>query len=82
MNFDAYSLYGTPRSTPASASVDVSPGIATAAGPAISDDFPLWHPNHPMFVFGVLLAAAAGLVGFASSGRVGPASASVQLGKK
>lgn len=81
MELSAYSIYGTPRSAPATASSDVTPGIATAAGPAITDDAPFWHPHNPLFIFGALLAAAAGLVGFASSGRVGPASASVSLGK-
>lgn len=81
-------MYGGPErwglnlaEAPASASYDTSPGIATSAGPGFLDDLPVWHPNHPLFIFGGLLLAAAGLIGFSASGRVGPVKAAGSVGK-
>lgn len=80
-NFTAGGLYGVPQSTPPAAHLDTSPGIATVAGPAAHDNAALWSPQHPLFVFAVLIAASAGLIGFAGSARLGPAKSSVNLGK-
>lgn len=77
----ASNIYGLPRSTPSSAHLDTSPGIAVVAGPSPDSSSSWLSPDHPLFVFGVLLAAAAGLVGFAGSARVGPARASGSIGK-
>jgi len=80
-SFTAHGLYGLSAAVPQSAHLDHSPGIATAAGPSLLDNAKLWSPEHPLFVFGVLLAAAAGLIGFAGSARLGPAKAGVSIGK-
>lgn len=77
----ATNLYGVSAAAPASAHRDTAPGIAAIAGPSPSSSSPWYSPDHPLFVFGVLLAAAAGLVGFAGSARLGPARASGSLGK-
>jgi hypothetical protein len=77
----AANIYGASASAPASAHLDTAPGIATIAGPAPSSTTPWYSPEHPLFVFGALILAAAGLVGFAGSARVGPARASGSLGK-
>lgn len=75
------SLYGSASAMPPSASSDVMPGIAVAAGPTPQSGAPFYSPQHPLFVFGLLLAAAAGLVGVAGSARFGPARAAAALGK-
>lgn len=78
----AAGLYGVPMTAPASAKLDTSPGIATAAGPSpLTSVKSLLSPQHPVFMFGALLAAAAGLIGIAGSARFGPAKAGVSLGK-
>lgn len=77
----ATALYGVPQTAPASAQLDGSPGIATAAGPSPSSAVAWFSPDHPVFFFGALLAAAAGLIGIAGSARFGPAKGSVSLGK-
>jgi hypothetical protein len=80
-NFNARGLYGMTAAAPASASMDYSPGVATIAGPSSSDGSTWYSPDHPLFVFGVLLAAAFGLIGFAGAGRVGPAKVAGSIGK-
>lgn len=80
-NFSAKGLYGVPQQAPGSAHLDNAPGVATIAGPSPSSGAAWFSPEHPLFVFGVLLAAAAGLIGIAGSARVGPAKGSVNLGK-
>ena len=80
-NFNARGLYGLTAATPPTAQHDITPGIATIAGPAGDDNAPWYSPDHPLFVFGVLLAAAAGLIGFAGAARVGPARGAVGLGR-
>ena len=51
-----------------------------ARGSAINQTAPPWHHANPMFWFGVLIFAAAGLIGIATETRVGPAKASVSIG--
>jgi hypothetical protein len=41
----------------------------------------LANPTNPMLVVGVLLAATAGLIGFSTSARVGPARVTAGVGK-
>jgi hypothetical protein len=40
-----------------------------------------WHPDNPLFWFGGLLAITFGLIGAATSVRVGPFKASLGAGK-
>lgn len=80
-NFNARGLYGLTAAAPPSSSVNVTPGVATIAGPGMDDSGPWYAPDHPLFVFGVLLAAAAGLIGFAGSARVGPAHVGGSVGR-
>ena len=40
----------------------------------------IWHPDNPLFWFGGLLAVTLGLIGAATSVRVGPFKASVGAG--
>jgi hypothetical protein len=40
-----------------------------------------WHPDNPLFWFGILLATTFGLIGAATSVRVGPFRASVGAGQ-
>jgi hypothetical protein len=62
------------------------PGQATAlaavAGPSDDDQTSPFHPDHPVFWLGVILAGAVGLAYFSTTVRVGPASASASVGKK
>lgn len=53
--------------------------LAPAAGPAGKQS--PFSPSHPLFWFGVVAAASVGLMAYSTSVRVGPASASVSLGK-
>ena len=39
------------------------------------------NPRNPLVVFGVILAATAGFIGFAGAARVGPVKASGSVGK-
>lgn len=79
--FNASGLYGMTAAAPASASVDTTPGLAIAQGPRADRDLSLLSPSHPLLWFGALLGITAGLIGFASSGHVGPVRASVAVGK-
>lgn len=58
------------------------PGLARATGPGSHDPGPLWSPENPLFWFGGLLAVTLGFVALSTSVRVGPARASLDLGKK
>lgn len=80
-NFNARGLYGLTSAAPPSAQVDFSPGVARIAGPSGDETQPWYSPDHPLFVFGLLLAGAFGLIGFAGSARVGPARAAAGLGR-
>jgi len=79
--FTASGLYGVTTQAPASASIDSTPGLAIAQGPRADRDLSLLHPDHPLLWFAGLIAVTAGLVGFASSGHVGPVRGSVSVGK-
>jgi hypothetical protein len=56
--------------------------LRAVRGPAAGDDLPSFHPNGPLFWFGVIAAAAVGLMYASTTVRVGPVSASVSAGKK
>jgi hypothetical protein len=76
-DFDPAS-YGVSGAAPAHAAVDATPGLARSAIAAA--EHPLSAGNAALWAFG-LFAAAVGLIGFATSGRVGPLSASVKAGR-
>lgn len=80
--FDPWNSLGLSGSGPRGASGSSSiPGVERAAGPGKFDSMAKpWSPDSPMFWVGVLLAAAVGLIGFATELRVGPARASAKLG--
>lgn len=80
-DFDASGLYGMTRQAPASASVDTTPGLAIAQGMRGDRSVSLLSPDHPLFWFAGLLAVTVGVIGFASSGHVGPVRAAVHVGK-
>lgn len=52
---------------------------ATASAVNANDSKP-WHPDNPLFWFGGLLAVTLGLIGAATSVRVGPFKASLGAG--
>ena len=55
--------------------------LARSAGPAPHNGASPFSPSSPLFWFGVVAAASVGLMAYSTSVRVGPASASVSLGK-
>lgn len=55
--------------------------LATTAGPAPIAGTPLWHPNHPLFWVGGILALTFGFAFASTTVRVGPAHAHAALGK-
>lgn len=77
-------LLGVRRATPERAQWDTTPGIARSGGPGLADKAGTvapWHPDSPLFWFGALAAATFGFIAFSTSIRVGPAKASLGVGK-
>jgi hypothetical protein len=74
--------YTTYRVQPASVSPSSIPGAARSAGPGAFDAAAakLWHPDNPLFWFGVIAAATFGLVAGSTSIKVGPFRASAGVG--
>jgi len=56
--------------------------LPVVAGPAVDDATPFFHPDHPLFWLGAILAGAVGLAYFSTTVRVGPVEGSASLGKK
>lgn len=56
---------------------------AVIAGPSVDDANAAapWHPDSPLLWFGIIAAAAVGLMGVSTHVRVGPAAAGASLGK-
>lgn len=57
-------------------------GLVASAGPELAEgrsDKP-WHPDSPLFWFGVLAAVTLGLIGASTQIRVGPFKAAVSAG--
>ncbi len=71
--------YGLTDSAPSPATTELTAvatpraGAATAAQP--------WHPDNPLFWFGVIAATTFGLAAFSTNVRVGNARAGVSVGK-
>lgn len=56
--------------------------LAASAGNAPSPSTPqIWHPDHPLFWAGALIAVMFGLIGVSTSARVGPVRGRVAVGK-
>jgi hypothetical protein len=74
-------IYGLrPPATTASGSMS---DLGQSAGPSLAEragDKP-WHPDSPLFWFGALLALTLGLIGAATTVRVGPFKAQLAAGK-
>lgn len=77
-----YRMTGLKPVAPDHAHTSTAPGIARSAGPGLADDARPWHPDSPMFWFGVLLAATFGFAAASTSLRLGPFRASAGVGKK
>jgi hypothetical protein len=56
------------------------PALAQSAGPSTFDAARPWSPDSPIFWLVGLAAATLGLIGFATSVRVGPARAAIAVG--
>jgi hypothetical protein len=65
--------------TDAAPGADPSPTFGLTVGGR--DDTPWWHPDHAMFWFASIAAAAVGLMGVSVHGRVGPLHATAGAGK-
>lgn len=59
------------------------PGVARSSGPGVADSVAdkLWHPDNPLFWFGVLALATFGAIAGSTSIKVGPFRASAGVGK-
>lgn len=80
--FDAFNIYGVKPSA-AVGRPSESQSLARTAGPSVAErnsDKP-WHPDSPLFWFGLVLATTFGLIGASTSIRVGPFKAAVAAGK-
>lgn len=55
--------------------------LPSVAGPGSVSAGPVWHPDSPLFWFGVVAAATFGLLAVSTSVRVGPVRAAVSAGK-
>jgi len=56
--------------------------LPLVAGPSPDDQTSFWHPDHPLFWLGLVLAGAVGFAYFSTTVRVGPVEGSASLGKK
>ena len=76
-------VYGVSTATAPQAAVDTAPGIAVAAPnrSVLINASGLTHDNWVVWVVG-LIGVTAGLIGFSSSGRVGPVRGSLSVGRK
>jgi hypothetical protein len=78
-------VFNMPGTVPTAAMTDTTPGVGRSAGPgrySHSDGKPLWHPDHPMFWVGGLLAVTVGLVAASTELRVGPFRAAFSARRK
>jgi hypothetical protein len=78
---DPWNALGMRGSGPSAQYDSGIPGLERSAGPGMFDSHAKpWSPENPIFWAGVVLAAAIGLLGFATELRVGPARAGVKVG--
>lgn len=82
--FDPFHIYGVkPPGAANGAPVEPMATLGQSAGPALleRDERRPWHPDSPLFWFGVLAATTLGLIGASTSVRVGPFKAAVAAGE-
>lgn len=72
--------YGGAFVAPQKATSDRSE-LPKVAGPTLAGSASPLSPSGPLFWVGVIVAASVGLMAYSTTVRVGPASASVSLGK-
>jgi hypothetical protein len=77
---DTASKYGGALARPTQATRDDSQ-LPAVAGPSRASQAAAYHPSSGLFWFGAIAAAAVGLAYASTTVRVGPAKASVSLGK-
>jgi hypothetical protein len=78
LGYDVGAKYGLKTATPHNADTPIAQ--LTKAAPAQAASNALYHPDHPLFAFGALLAVTAGLLAFSGSVRVGRTKASANIG--
>lgn len=78
---DTASKYGGALARPSVATRDDSQ-LPAVAGPSATSAAPAYHPSSGLFWFGAIAAGAVGLAYLSTTVRVGPAAATVSLGKK
>lgn len=79
MGYDVGSKYGMGAPTPAYADTPLAQLTKASPGQAAADR--LWHPDHPLFAFGAIIAVTAGLLAVSGSVRVGRTTAKASVGK-
>ncbi len=83
-NLTPENLLGLRPTTPDRSQWDTTPGLARSGGPGLVDKASTvapWHPDSPLFWFGAVAALTFGAIAFSTSIRVGPARASLGVGK-
>jgi hypothetical protein len=78
VGYDVGSKYGL--HSPTGAQADTPLAQITKATPR-QNDTRLYHPDHPLMAFGVLVGVTAGLLAFSGSVRVGRTTAKASVGK-
>lgn len=79
LSYDVGRKYALGAPTPQHA--DTPLAQITKAAPDDAAAAKLWHPDHPLFAFGALVAVTAGLLAVSGSVRVGRATAQASIGK-
>jgi hypothetical protein len=79
LDYDLGYKYGMGRPTPGVA--DTPLAQVTKASPAQQNNTALYHPDHPLMAFAVLVGVTAGLLAFSGSVRVGKTTAKASVGK-
>ncbi len=84
VGYQAPSAASKYRLDPFAAATSNDSQLPQVAGPGVADNTLIrpWHPDSPLFVFGLLAAATFGLMAVSTSARVGPVRAAVTVGKK
>ena len=77
----AYGLTGTRPAMAIETDDFAMPGLERSAGPGLTGEHaPPWHPESPLFWFGMLAAVTLGLIAASTSVRIGPFRASAAAG--
>jgi hypothetical protein len=73
--------YGGSLAAPSTSVSDTASPLPAVAGPSLSQVAPAWHPDSPLFWFGLIAAAAVGFAFASTTVRVGPVKAAASVGK-